>query len=193
MGQNQRSYRTIIREAELLAMPPKEVAALLKERADLPKNTPNDPIDKDLDSSMTVFSVEMASGAHARAKPLTSAKILLTAIVWGFFGRPPGLPETPGLKLVERSPPRHCLSPPALLSVSGSPPNKPVLPLAFLSEMYLPLREQRVLAKRAREGIQMARPMRQHGVGASQRKHGFAGRMNVCRGSESPLLFLTIV
>jgi hypothetical protein len=32
--------------------------------------------------------------------------ILLASIVWGFFGWPPGLPETPGLKLVDLIPPR---------------------------------------------------------------------------------------
>jgi hypothetical protein len=36
--------------------------------------------------------------------------ILLTSIVWGLFGRPPGLPETPGLKLVHLKPPRGIAS-----------------------------------------------------------------------------------
>jgi hypothetical protein len=51
---------------------------------------------------MTDFSVEIASGAHSRAKALTFATIRLASIVWGVFGRPPGLPETPGLKLKQR-------------------------------------------------------------------------------------------
>ena len=47
---------------------------------------------------------ELASG-------LPYAKmILLTSIVWGVFGRPPGFPETPGLKLVDRIPPRGIAS-----------------------------------------------------------------------------------
>jgi hypothetical protein len=42
---------------------------------------------------MIPFSVEIAWGAHSRTMALTSAKIRLAAIVWGVFGRPPGLPE----------------------------------------------------------------------------------------------------
>ena len=55
---------------------------------------------------MIVFSVAIASGAQSRANALASASIRLAAIVCGLFGRPPGLAETPGLKDVERSPPR---------------------------------------------------------------------------------------
>jgi hypothetical protein len=55
---------------------------------------------------MIVRNVEMASGAHSSARNLTSAWTLLSSIVLGLLGRPPGLPETPGLKLVDRLPPR---------------------------------------------------------------------------------------
>jgi hypothetical protein len=62
------------------------------------------------ESSMIVFRVETASGAHSRARAFTSATILLASIVCVLFGRPPGLPELPALKLVERNPPRGIVS-----------------------------------------------------------------------------------
>ena len=59
---------------------------------------------------MIAFRVEIASGAHSRAKAFASATSCLAVIVVGFLGRPPGLPETPGLKLVDRGPPRGIVS-----------------------------------------------------------------------------------
>jgi hypothetical protein len=50
-----------------------------------------------LGSVIVDFSVEIAAGAHLRANTFTSATISFAAIVQGFFARPPGLPETPGL------------------------------------------------------------------------------------------------
>ena len=45
------------------------------------------------------------SGVISRAAAFTSAMVLRASIVAGRFGRPPGLPEMPGLKLVDRRPP----------------------------------------------------------------------------------------
>ena len=50
--------------------------------------------------SKTSSSAFMALGVISFASSLTSAMILRVSIVSAFFGRPPGLPETPGLKLV---------------------------------------------------------------------------------------------
>ena len=68
--------------------------------------------------SMTVLKVAMASGAHCWANALTSASTLRASIVRGLFGRPPGLPETPGLKLVDRIPPRDIASTRLLVACS---------------------------------------------------------------------------
>jgi hypothetical protein len=57
-------------------------------------------------SRITPASVSIASCVSARAAAFTVTKICLAAIVSGRRGRPPGLPDTPGLKLVERLPPR---------------------------------------------------------------------------------------
>ena len=57
-------------------------------------------------SRITAASVSTASCVSTRAAALTVTKICLAAIVSGRRGRPVGLPDTPGLKLVERLPPR---------------------------------------------------------------------------------------
>jgi hypothetical protein len=59
-----------------------------------------------LPSRITAASVSIASCVSTRAAVLTVTKICLAAIVSGRRGRPFGLPDTPGLKLVERLPPR---------------------------------------------------------------------------------------
>ena len=61
-------------------------------------------------ASMAASRVANAFGVNRRAASFTSATIVLASIVSGRFGRPPGLPETPGLKLVDRSPPRAIAS-----------------------------------------------------------------------------------
>ena len=48
-------------------------------------------------------------GAYSRANAFTSASIRFASIDEGLLGRPPGLPETPGRKLVDRLPPRAAL------------------------------------------------------------------------------------
>jgi hypothetical protein len=58
-----------------------------------------------LPSRITAASVSIASCVSARAAALTVMKICLATIVSGCRGRPLGLPDTPGLKLVERLPP----------------------------------------------------------------------------------------
>jgi hypothetical protein len=52
------------------------------------------------------LSVSSASCVSSFAAALTSAMIFLASIVCGLLGRPPGLPDLPGLKLVDRFPPR---------------------------------------------------------------------------------------
>jgi hypothetical protein len=59
-----------------------------------------------LPSRITAASVSIASCVSARAAVFTVTKICRAAIVSGRRGRPLGLPDTPGLKLVERLPPR---------------------------------------------------------------------------------------
>jgi hypothetical protein len=59
---------------------------------------------------MIDFKVAIASGAHCRANAFASTITCLASIVAGLLGRPPGLPDAPGLKLVERSPPRDMVT-----------------------------------------------------------------------------------
>jgi hypothetical protein len=56
------------------------------------------------------LAVLLGFGRHGARQAFTSATIRFASMVSGLFGRPPGLPETPGLKLVERSPPRGIAS-----------------------------------------------------------------------------------
>ena len=61
-------------------------------------------------SRITAASVSIASCVSTRAAALTVTKFCLAAIVSDRRGRPLGFPETPGLKLVERLPPRGIVS-----------------------------------------------------------------------------------
>lgn len=73
-----------------------------------------------LTSFTTSTSASIASFVLSRAKAFTSAMTLRASIVSGRFGRPPGLPDWPGLKLVERAPPlaMNYLNTPDCLSVT---------------------------------------------------------------------------
>jgi hypothetical protein len=63
-----------------------------------------------LPSRITAASVSIASWVSGRAAVLTVTRACLAAIVSDRRGRPLGFPETPGLKLVERLPPRGIVS-----------------------------------------------------------------------------------
>jgi hypothetical protein len=54
---------------------------------------------------MTALSVSIASCVSSCASAFTSVTIRRASIVSGRFGRPLGLPLTPGLKLVDLKPP----------------------------------------------------------------------------------------
>jgi hypothetical protein len=56
-------------------------------------------------SAIASLSVSIASRVSSRAAAFTSATTLRASIVSSLSGRPSGLPDCPGLKLVDRKPP----------------------------------------------------------------------------------------